>query len=126
MCSITLYKENPQRHLVLHCEVATSWALPVFEYSSQICVGVLVVVSLAEKRFDSYLYDFFQNSGQLKLRGNQMEEYNIQKCVLHLNERNDLAQTYLDEAARRMKRATLLGDNSERSTNSSPTCHAFS
>ncbi|KAF7116983.1 hypothetical protein RHSIM_RhsimUnG0007400 [Rhododendron simsii] len=61
------------------------------------------------------------NSGQLKLRGNQMEEYNIQKCVLHLNERNDLAQTYLDEAARHMKRATLLGDNSKRSTNSSPT-----
>ncbi|KAG5512931.1 hypothetical protein RHGRI_038662 [Rhododendron griersonianum] len=61
------------------------------------------------------------NSRQLKLRGNQMEEYNIQKCVLHLNERDDLAQTYLDEAARRMKRATLLGDNSKRSTSSSPT-----
>ena len=37
-------------------------------------------------------------------------------------ERNDLAQTYLDEAARRMKRATtLLGDNSKRSTKPSPT-----
>ncbi|KAI8554749.1 hypothetical protein RHMOL_Rhmol05G0121700 [Rhododendron molle] len=63
-------KEYPQRDLALHCTIRGSWALPVFERSSQTCVGVLELVSLYDmpsdwhdKSFLGHLYRIFEEFG---------------------------------------------------------------
>ncbi|KAI7988593.1 Protein NLP6 [Camellia lanceoleosa] len=38
-------KEYPLRHHALHCQVEQSWAIPLFDPSIHLCVGVLEVVS---------------------------------------------------------------------------------
>ncbi|KAG5549234.1 hypothetical protein RHGRI_014556 [Rhododendron griersonianum] len=63
-------KEYPQLDLALRCEINGSWALPVFERSSQTCVGVLELVSSLlgistwyDKSFMDPLDDIFQEFG---------------------------------------------------------------
>ncbi|XP_058203644.1 protein NLP6-like isoform X2 [Rhododendron vialii] len=63
-------KEYPQRDDASRCQVRASWALPVFEHSSQICVGVLELVSTVDAITDWYhksflcnLHDVFQELG---------------------------------------------------------------
>ncbi|KAF7149988.1 hypothetical protein RHSIM_Rhsim02G0248000 [Rhododendron simsii] len=60
-------KEYPQRVDALRCNINGSWALPVFEHSSNTCVGVLEMVSLYystsfwhDKYFLYHLSDIFQ------------------------------------------------------------------
>ncbi|KAF7114758.1 hypothetical protein RHSIM_RhsimUnG0078000 [Rhododendron simsii] len=60
-------KEYPQRDLALRCKIGSSWAGPVFDHSSNACVGVLEIVSpcfmfpvLRHKSFPGQMYDIFQ------------------------------------------------------------------
>ncbi|KAI8558757.1 hypothetical protein RHMOL_Rhmol04G0121500 [Rhododendron molle] len=53
--------EYPQRHLGSHCPIKATWAVPVFEHSSQTCVGVLELVSSMENLAFWYRRSFISN-----------------------------------------------------------------
>lgn len=53
--------EYPQRHLGSHCPIKAAWAVPVFEHSSQTCVGVLELVSSMENVAFWYRRSFLGN-----------------------------------------------------------------
>ncbi|KAG5563481.1 hypothetical protein RHGRI_006044 [Rhododendron griersonianum] len=63
-------KEYPQSDLALDCGICGSWALPVFEHSSDTCVGVLEIVCTDDvsdlrynREFLGRMYDIFQGFG---------------------------------------------------------------
>ncbi|KAE9455986.1 hypothetical protein C3L33_12103, partial [Rhododendron williamsianum] len=53
--------EYPQSHLGSHCPIKAAWAVPVFEHSSQTCVGVLELVSSMENVAFWYRRSFLGN-----------------------------------------------------------------
>ncbi|XP_028119779.1 protein NLP7-like isoform X1 [Camellia sinensis] len=64
-------KEYPLRNHALRCQVKQSWAIPLFDPSTLLCVGVLEIVStMPSKRFQSYhdsvwlkFHDYFKEVG---------------------------------------------------------------
>lgn len=53
--------EYPQRHLGSSCPIKATWAVPVFEHSSQTCLGVLELVSSMENIAFWYRRSFLGN-----------------------------------------------------------------
>jgi hypothetical protein len=64
-------EDYPQRNLALRCDIRGYWALPVFERSSQTCIGVLEISILYpsvallgyQKDFLRHVFDKFQEFG---------------------------------------------------------------
>ncbi|CAL5442700.1 unnamed protein product [Camellia sinensis] len=84
-------KEYPLRNHALRCQVKQSWAIPLFDPSTLLCVGVLEIVStMPSKRFQSY-----HDSVWLKFH-NYFKEVGLESSISDANHRtvhyNDVRQ----------------------------------
>ncbi|CAL5437705.1 unnamed protein product [Camellia sinensis] len=80
-------KEYPLRNHALRCQVKQSWAIPLFDPSTLLCVGVLEIVStMPSKRFQSY-----HDSVWLKFH-NYFKEVGLESSISDANHRTDVRQ----------------------------------
>lgn len=69
--------EYPQRHLGSHCPIKAAWAVPVFEHSSQTCVGVLELVSSMENVAFWYRRSFLGNLDRVFQVCHRIENFHV-------------------------------------------------
>ncbi|KAI7988585.1 Protein NLP7 [Camellia lanceoleosa] len=77
-------KEYPLRHHALLCQVKQCWAIPLFDPSTHLCVGVLEIVSTAAS--EEFL--FYPGFDLLDLH-DYLKEVGLKSSISHVDHRMD-------------------------------------